>query len=491
MSPEQIAATVKEIRDRACGRRQKKVPEVADFDLPSLDDLGYARDSAEGHVASIGRVNPRPPGLANKVAQAFKKLVARLLDWHIRDQVDFNRAAVRYMDTALEIEAEQNYNLLRVARGLAELKQVQEERYHELKGLMESVAQQQRGMFESVTQQQGDILKHWSQWRPAWEEKLAASEINLLHSMREMEAGARDRQDSFRARLEQMHQQYSDALAGTTKEIQERLWRDLEKLKSEQEDLIHTELKLIRRRAGGALPQQPVAKPDEPSASNGFAPLEGFDYARFEERFRGREDYVAASQEFYLPRFQGCRRVVDLGCGRGEFLALLRKQGIDAEGVDLDAGAVAACREKGLKVTQSDLFGFLDAQPEGSLDGILCSHVVEHLQPARLIQLVSAAAGKLAPGGVLAIETPNPACLATLSGDFFLDPTHVRPVPANLLHFLFEEAGLGSIEVHDLRLASEVIPEIMALDKVEGGKVFRERFFGGLDYAIVGRARAS
>jgi O-antigen chain-terminating methyltransferase len=104
---------------------------------------------------------------------------------------------------------------------------------------------------------------------------------------------------------------------------------------------------------------------------------------------------------------------------------------------------------------------------------------------------VASAAGKLAPGGVLAIETPNPACLATLTGDFFLDPTHVRPVPANLLHFLFEEAGLSNIEVHELRSASEMMPEIKALDRVEGGQAFREKFFGGLDYAILGRARAS
>ena len=146
MTPEQIAATVKEIRDRARGRRRKKVPEVADFELPPLEGLGYARDAAEGHVASIGRVNPRKPGLLNNIAQAFKKLIARALDWHIRDQVDFNRAVVRYMDTALEIEAEQNYNLLRVARGFAALKEAQEERYHELKGLLETVAQQQRDM---------------------------------------------------------------------------------------------------------------------------------------------------------------------------------------------------------------------------------------------------------------------------------------------------------------------------------------------------------
>ena len=100
MSPEEITATAQEIRDRVRERYQKRVPEVADFELPSLDGLGNARDAAEGHVASIGRVNPRPPGLVNNIVQGLKKLVGRALDWHIRDQVDFNRAVVRFMDTS-------------------------------------------------------------------------------------------------------------------------------------------------------------------------------------------------------------------------------------------------------------------------------------------------------------------------------------------------------------------------------------------------------
>jgi 2-polyprenyl-3-methyl-5-hydroxy-6-metoxy-1,4-benzoquinol methylase len=488
MSPDEIYTTVKEIRDRARDRYQKKVSAVADFELPSLDGLGNARDAAEGHVASIGRVNPRPPGLVNNIAQGLKKLVGRALDWHIRDQVDFNRAVVRFMDTVIEVEAEQNSNLVRVARSVASLKETHEERYHELKGLI-----------EHMSEQQDDMLRHWNQWRPAWEERLTASEISLLHSIREMEAGAREREASFQTLVEYKHKQYLDALAKATDEIQDRSWNDIEKLKSQQEDLIHTELRLIRRRAaGGSAPSAsaPVAPAsaggnEQAPAANSFPPLENFDYARFEERFRGREDYVARSQQFYLSRFRDCRRVLDLGCGRGEFLELLSKEGIEAQGVDLDADAVAACREKGLAVSQADLFQFLAEQPNGSLNGILCSHVVEHLAPARIAALVTTAAEKLAPGGLLAIETPNPACLATLAGDFFLDPTHVRPVPFNLLHFLYEEAGLGDIEIEELRMASEVIPEVMALDHVEGGEAFRKKFLGGLDYAILGRLRAS
>jgi len=187
-SPDEISATVKEIRDRARDRYEKKVPEVADFELPPLDGLGNARDAAEGHVASIGRVNPRPPGLVNNIVQGFKKLVGRALDWHIRDQVDFNRAVVRFMDTAVEVAAEQNHNLVRVARSVAELREIHE---NELRRLIEHMSEQQR-----------DMLRHWNQWRPAWEERLTASEVSLLHSMRDMEAGAREREASFQTLVE-------------------------------------------------------------------------------------------------------------------------------------------------------------------------------------------------------------------------------------------------------------------------------------------------
>jgi hypothetical protein len=135
MTPEQIASVVDEIRDRVQQRHQKKVPKVPDFELPSLDPVGQARDAAEGKVASIGTVNPRPPGLIHNLVQAVKKLIARLLDWHVRDQVDFNRAVVRYMDKTLEAQIEQNENLLRVARNLVIQQDQQQVQYEELREL--------------------------------------------------------------------------------------------------------------------------------------------------------------------------------------------------------------------------------------------------------------------------------------------------------------------------------------------------------------------
>jgi O-antigen chain-terminating methyltransferase len=113
--------------------------------------------------------------------------------------------------------------------------------------------------------------------------------------------------------------------------------------------------------------------------------------------------------------------------------------------------------------------------------------VVEHLTPQKISQLVRLAAQKLEPNGILAVETPNPSCLAIFARDFYIDPTHVRPVPSSLLSFYFEEAGIGGIEVHELHPASEIFPEVAALDKVDGLQDFRRKFFGGLDYALIGR----
>jgi O-antigen chain-terminating methyltransferase len=129
-----------------------------------------------------------------------------------------------------------------------------------------------------------------------------------------------------------------------------------------------------------------------------------------------------------------------------------------------------------------DLFAYLSAQPEQEFDGIFSSQVVEHLDPRRLPEMIELCAAALRRGGLLAIETPNPECLAIFATHFYLDPTHTRPVPHPLLSFYMEEAGLGQIEIHELSPAAESFPAIAELPEQ-----FQKKFFGGLDYAIVGR----
>jgi O-antigen chain-terminating methyltransferase len=208
----------------------------------------------------------------------------------------------------------------------------------------------------------------------------------------------------------------------------------------------------------------------------------GFDYGRFAERFRGTEEYVKAGQQFYLPHFAACRNVLDIGCGRGEFLEMMQAAGIPAKGIDLSEESVATCRHKSLDAEVADLFVYLENLPEASLDGIFCSQVVEHLPPERLPEMIRLCASRLQRSGAIAIETPNPECLAIFATHFYLDPTHQRPVPHPLLAFYLEEFGVGNIEVRKLSPAAESMPSVMSLPED-----FREAFFGGLDYAILGK----
>jgi O-antigen chain-terminating methyltransferase len=206
------------------------------------------------------------------------------------------------------------------------------------------------------------------------------------------------------------------------------------------------------------------------------------DYLRFSDRFRGSEQYVRSQLQRYVAKFEGSREVLDIGCGRGEFLECLREAGLLARGVESSEELVGLCRAKGLFVEKADLFEYLAAQPSASLDGIFCGQVVEHLPVARIPELVRLAAEVLRPGGTLVIETPNPECLAIFATHFYLDPTHIRPLPASLLAFYLEEHGFGRITVDYVNPASETMPSLTQLPEE-----FRRVFFGGLDYAITGR----
>jgi O-antigen chain-terminating methyltransferase len=277
-----------------------------------------------------------------------------------------------------------------------------------------------------------------------------------------------------------MDANYRDATHGLIDrlgtDIQKRMWSDMERIRLDYERLIHTELRLIRQRGGEgtvAPRREQVAEPSGPALS--------FDYGRFAERFRGTDEYVKKQQEVYRADFAGRANVLDIGCGRGEFLEMMRAIGVSARGIDSGAESVALCRAKGLDAEQADLFSYLDQLPERSLGGIFCSQVVEHLPPERLPEMIRLCASRLERNGVIAIETPNPECLAIFATHFYLDPTHIRPVPHPLLLFYLEEFGVGGLKVRRLSPAVDSMPSLASLPED-----FREAFFGGLDYAVIG-----
>jgi len=446
LKAEELAELARQIRERVRARHPEGM--VGNLVLPDLMPVVRARDAAEGKVAAIGTVNPRPPGLVNNLIQFVKKTVARLLDWHVREQVEFNRAVINAIEAVLGALDENNRALARLA------------------------------------QMQTDVGRHWAEWRQEWEKKLAANEVQFLRSVADLEGAFQHRvslmEANFRDLTRTQHKDFTLALEKATIDIQKRLWSDLEKVRADYERLINSELRLLRQRS--ALPA--LLRPHE-GASAAAAPATsdgGIDFLWFAERFRGTEESVRERQRFYLPFFKDCRQVLDLGCGRGEFLELLGEAGIPARGVDSSEECAAWCRSKGLDVVCQDLFEHLRSVPDGSLDGISAFQLIEHLPPHRLPELIRLAASKLCRGGLLAIETPNPECLAALAMYFYLDPTHQRPVPAELTRFYMEECGFGDIEVHRLSPALEFAPSLAALPED-----FRKDFFGGLDYAIIGR----
>ncbi|HEV2445250.1 MAG TPA: methyltransferase domain-containing protein [Candidatus Sulfopaludibacter sp.] len=451
MESADLVAILRDVRERVRARHPESAGAL-DIALPDLTPLVHARDAALGKVAAIGSVNPRPGGLVNSLVQAWKRLVARVLDWHVREQVEFNRKIVDCVDAAIEALNDSK-------RAMSEL-----------------------GGRLQVAEELKDIRNYWANWREEWERKLAANEIQFLRSVADLHGGFQHRVDvmegNYRDLLRAQHAEFTAQLDRNGLDIQKRLWADLERIRLEYERLIYSELRTIRQRA--QISSAATAAPAPQAVKTNAA--EQFDYGRFAERFRGSEEHVKGGQQFYLPHFAGCRNVLDIGCGRGEFLEMLRSAGVAARGIDLGEESVATCRHKGLEAELADLFVYLADLPEASLDGIFCSQVVEHLPPERLPEMVKLCASRLARDGVIAIETPNPECLAIFATHFYLDPTHHRPIPHPLLVFYLEEFGLGNIEVRRLSPALESMPSLASLpDDV------RETFFGALDYAVIAR----
>jgi O-antigen chain-terminating methyltransferase len=452
-----------------------------------LMPLVHARDAAQAKVAAIGGVNPRAGGVLNRVVQTVKKLVARALQWFVRDQIVFNRETISAVEAVMEALAEQNRSLLTLASQSNERFAALHSMIRETREVAAADVRQAGAALRDEARELRDVRHHWIEWRAAWEQRLAANEIQFLRNSADLQGAFQHRvtliESNFREIVQAQHRDYLGALDRANVDIQKRLWTDLEKVRENYERMIHSELRLIRLRAGApASPATPAtATPAIPAVAPAAA-ASSLDYSRFAERFRGADEEIRRNMEFYRPIFAGRDNVLDIGCGRGEFLDLMREAGVPARGIDLSAESVAQCRDKGLEAEVADLFAYLAAQPDGEFDGIMSSQVVEHLPPERVPEMIRLCGAKLRRGGVLAIETPNPECLAIFATYFYLDPTHTRPMPHQYLRFCMEEAGLTGIEVHRLAPAIDTMPELASLPAD-----FRERFFGGLDYAIIGR----
>lgn len=227
----------------------------------------------------------------------------------------------------------------------------------------------------------------------------------------------------------------------------------------------------------------PQVKKSDALASINVSSANDF-YIAFENRYRGSRELIKQRQTSYLPYIAPLKTVypnlkaIDLGCGRGEWLELLKENGVDASGVDLDDAMLSSCIASNLKVKKIDAISALQELPNASLHIISGFHIAEHLPFEQLIELIHQALRVLSPGGLLILETPNSENINVATSSFYLDPTHRNPIPAQLLSFLMTYSGFAFTT--ELRLNADISP-------AEGAWLTLRNVLTGVsrDYALI------
>lgn len=216
-------------------------------------------------------------------------------------------------------------------------------------------------------------------------------------------------------------------------------------------------------------------------------------YLSFEDRYRGTRADIKERQRVYLARAEGAwadcnhAQAVDIGCGRGEWLEVLSEAGIIARGFDLNRIAIEECRERGLEATLGDGLEALAALPPDSCSLVTAFHLVEHLPFESVVKLLDEALRVLRAGGLLILETPNPANLLVAAERFYLDPTHRNPLPAELVAYLLRSRGFQQTEILPLHPVQSDKPEQYSDPMF---RLLQEKLYGDQDYGAIGRKRA-
>jgi len=214
-------------------------------------------------------------------------------------------------------------------------------------------------------------------------------------------------------------------------------------------------------------------------------------YAAFEDVFRGSRDEIKAKQSVYLPLLReheiGSPKMplLDLGCGRGEWLELLKEGSLQASGIDCNETAIEYCKSANLDVIHGDALSSLGTLRDASIGAVTSFHMIEHLPFEVTLALIDEALRVLKTGGILILETPNPQNILVGAHTFYLDPTHVRPLPSAMLRFFVEARGFCNVQVRELN------PYPASMRLADDGKGLANRLndylYGPQDYSVIGQ----
>lgn len=272
-------------------------------------------------------------------------------------------------------------------------------------------------------------------------------------------------------------------------EIQKKIIKDLQKkdelIKNIEDklDLKSKEIKKLKKIINNSDSKKNVYSQNNIKNINEFygIPKNIFSYKDFEDVFRGCETDIKSRLKKYLKFVIPKEKVVDLGCGRGEFLELLKEKRIESVGIDSNKDMINTCKKKNLNVYHGDIFNQLNRFKDDSLGTITAFQVIEHLNFRDIARLINICYKKLKKQGVLIFETPNPNNLSIFYNSFYKDPSHIKPISHSVLEFLFEKNGFNK---HKILFSSKVDNCLEGND--ENTKKLNKILFGNQDYALIG-----
>lgn len=329
-------------------------------------------------------------------------------------------------------------------------------------------------------------------------DSMKAEIMNNVEGARTQLSGILDKlaeEKADRALVEQLRAELRDKIANHQKSASEALDKALGPVNLRTNDLSRQVIDQDRR--VGLLLEEARKRFPKPVSTQQIGTMlseedHRFDamYARFEDQFRGTRADIRQRQAVYIPYIRNSKAgtsnasIIDIGCGRGEWLELLQDEGLVAKGVDLNRVFLDGCRELNLDVYEQDAIAYLRELKPTSVGAVTSFHLIEHLNHRTLIAFLDETLRVLRPGGVVILETPNPRNLMVGSCNFYLDPTHQRPLPPDLSRYLLEARGFVRVEVKELHahgpdqcIAEGAQPVRDALNQI---------LHSAQDYAVIG-----
>lgn len=446
-------------------------------------------------------------GIKRWAAKLIEKVYLRVAELSNRDVRVFSSAIISAMEGVLQILRQSIEEVKRLSAGVLAQQQLNTE-------LSRKVRQQQRHVDEQMRRSRWEL----EQERRQLTERMQAQEErfrNELQSQREFfEERQEAQQRQFQQELQAQREISEEKEVALLTSIEERLKRESAALVDEQERRtgvlvekyngqeqrqrqMQQELQKVRsivHWANNAQFMETVSRIGEPQAAD---PLF---YHDFEERFRGTQEDIRERLEAYAPRIikqfgeLGGRSFIDLGCGRGEWLDMLRDHGADnIIGIDLNEVQLGICREKGHRVECCDALEYLRSLPGESVDMVSGIQIIEHLEFPALLALYAESCRVLKKDGIILFETPNPRNIVTASCWFYADHSHHRPLLAEVMQFLAERSGFASVEIMEMNPVryQPTLREPVCFDGNqdvwdENISLLNKILYGPQDYAIIG-----